>query len=128
MKRTRKFIGKLRNTYRLTLLNDKSLAAVFSIKLTPINVMMLFSTLLIIFTILIFLLIAYTPVRNLVPGYGKGQNTGAYLELNQKIEDLTRQIKEREEKLDAVTNILSEKVMLYDSAHLPAKKAEEKKK
>lgn len=119
MKRTRKFIGKLRNTYRLTLLNDKSLAPVFSIKLTPINVMMLFSTLLIIFTVLIFLLIAYTPVRNLVPGYGKGQNTGAYLELNQKIEDLSRQIKNREEKLNAVNSILSEKVQLYDSAHIP---------
>lgn len=122
MKRTRKIISKLRNTYRLTILNDNSLGEVFSIKLTPLNVLMLFSSLLLVFTLLIFLLVAYTPVRNLVPGYGKGTNNANYMELNQKYEDLKRQMQDRQEKLDAVNNILSGNEGIYDSAHLPPKK------
>ncbi len=61
--RNRKIIANLRNKFRLVLINDTSFAEVFSIQLTPLNVLMVFSSLLISFTIIIMLLVAYTPLR-----------------------------------------------------------------
>jgi hypothetical protein len=124
MSKGRKIIAKLRNKYRLVLINDSSFAEAFSIRLTPFNVVMLFSTILLLFTIIIFSLIAYTPVRQMVPGYGKSADNAAWMELNQKVEDLQRQINNKELKEDALNKILSGEEAKLDtvSAKKPAAK------
>ena len=115
MSKGRKIIAKLRNKYRLVLINESSFAEAFSIKLTPMNVLMLFSSFFVLFTIIIFLLIAYTPMRQLVPGYGKGNNQAAWMQMNQKVEDLQRQINDRNLKEEALRKILSEEEGKLDS-------------
>jgi hypothetical protein len=120
--RVRKIIAKLRNKYRLVLLNDSSFAEVLSIQLTPLNLLMLLSSFFVIFTIIIFLLIAYTPMRHLVPGYGKANDTEAWMEMNQRIEDMSREVKDRQMKIDALNNILSEKEKVYDSSSVRKEK------
>lgn len=115
MSKGRKIIAKLRNKYRLVLINDSSFAEIFSIRLTPFNVLMLFSTFFVIFTVIIFSLIAYTPMRQLVPGYGKANDNAAWMELNQRVEDLDREYRNREMKVDALNKILSEKEMYLDT-------------
>lgn len=115
MAKGRKFITKLRNTYRLTLINDKTFAETFSIKLTPINVLMLFSSLLLIFSVLVFLLIAYTPMRSLVPGsVGRG-GTKETTELIQEIEDLKQDIENNKIKHESLIRILTEDTTLKDT-------------
>lgn len=116
MSKGRKIIAKLRNKYRLVLINDSSFAEAFSIRLTPINVLMLFSTAFVLFTIVIFLLIAYTPMRQMVPGYGKSSDQAAWLELNQQVEDLKRKYEDRALKEDAINKILSENEMMLDTS------------
>lgn len=111
----RKIIAKLRNKYRLVLFNDSSFGEVFSLRLTPMNVLMIFSSTFVLFAILIFMLIALTPMRQLVPGYGKSNDPEAWLELNQKVQDLDREMKDKQLKIDALNNLLSEKEALYDS-------------
>ena len=120
--RVRKIIAKLRNKYRLVLLNDSSFAEVLSIQLTPLNLLMLLSSFFVIFTIIIFLLIAFTPMRHLVPGYGKANDTEAWMEMNQRIEDMSREVKDRQMKIDALNNILSEKEKAYDSSSVRKEK------
>ncbi len=120
--RVRKIIAKLRNKYRLVLLNDSSFAEVLSIQLTPLNLLMLLSSFFVVFTIIIFLLIAYTPMRHLVPGYGKANDTEAWMEMNQRIEDMSREVKDRQMKIDALNNILSEKEKVYDSSSVRKEK------
>jgi hypothetical protein len=120
--RVRKIIAKLRNKYRLVLLNDSSFAEVLSIQLTPLNLLMLLSSFFVIFTIIIFLLIAFTPMRHLVPGYGKANDTEAWMEMNQRIEDMSREVKDRQMKIDALNNILSEKEKVYDSSSVRKEK------
>lgn len=115
MSKGRKIIAKLRNKYRLVLINDSSFAEAFSIRLTPFNVLMLFSTAFVLFTVVIFLLIAYTPMRQMVPGYGKASDNAAWMELNQKVEDLDRQFKNRALKESALNKILSENEALLDT-------------
>ncbi len=115
MSKGRKIIAKLRNKYRLVLINDTSFAETFSIRLTPFNVVMLFSTIFVLFTIIIFLLIAYTPMRQMVPGYGKGSDNAAYMELYEKTIEMQRIIDNRNIKDKALQDILSEKEYLLDT-------------
>lgn len=112
----RKIIAKLRNKYRLVLFNDSSFGEVFSVRLTPMNVLMLFSSAFILFMVIIFLLIAFTPMRQMVPGYGKANDTEAWMELNQKVEDLGREVRNKELKIDALNKMLSDNEAAFDSS------------
>ena len=112
-----KILKKLKNKYRLVLINDSSFAEVFSIRLTPMNVLMLASSALLVFTFVIFALIAYTPVRQLVPGYGKFSDNAAIIELTQQVEELTRLQKEGMEKQEALRKIINGEEAAWDSSN-----------
>ncbi len=107
MSKTRKFFAKLKNKYRLVLINDSTFAESFSIRLTPINVLMLFSSLTLFFIVLTFLAFSYTPARHLLPVSGKSGANADWIELNQKLEDVKRQLENKQVKLDALEKILS---------------------
>jgi hypothetical protein len=115
MGKGRKIIAKLRNKYRLVLLNDTHFGEVFSIRLTPLNLLMLLSTVFLTFVLLIYLLISFTPAKRLVPGFGNTNNREAMMELNQRVEDLSRELKNKQLKIDALTDILLEKENKFDS-------------
>jgi hypothetical protein len=107
MSKTRKFFAKLKNKYRLVLINDSTFAESFSIRLTPINVLMLFSSLTLFFIVLTFLAFSYTPARHLLPNSGKPGANADWMELNQKLEDTKRQLENKQLKEDALEKILS---------------------
>jgi hypothetical protein len=113
-----KILKKLKNKYRLVLINDGSFAEVFSIRLTPMNVLMLTSSALILFTFVIFALIAYTPVRQLVPGYGKLSDNATIIELTQEVEELTRLQKAGMEKQEALRKIINGEEGDWDSSRV----------
>jgi hypothetical protein len=115
MGKGRKIIAKLRNKYRLVLLNDTHFGEVFSIRLTPMNLLMLLSSVFLTFVLLIYLLISFTPAKRLVPGFGNTNNREAMMELNQRVEDLSRELKNKQLKIDALTDILLEKEKKFDS-------------
>ncbi|MEY4002233.1 MAG: hypothetical protein RIT07_275 [Bacteroidota bacterium] len=115
MGKGRKIIAKLRNKYRLVLLNDTHFGEVFSIRLTPLNLLMLLSSVFLTFVLLIYLLISFTPAKRLVPGFGNTNNREAMMELNQRVEDLSRELKNKQLKIDALTDILLEKENKFDS-------------
>jgi hypothetical protein len=115
-----KILKKLKNKYRLVLLNDGNFAEVFSIRLTIMNVLMLLSSSLLLFTLIIFALIAYTPVRRLVPGYGKVSDNAAIIELTQEVEALTRQQQEGAKRQEALNKILAGEEKDLDSTGMRA--------
>jgi hypothetical protein len=115
MSERRKIIAKLRNKYRLVLINESSFGEVLSIRLTPLNVLMLLSSAFILFTIIIYLLIAYTPMRQMMPGYGRLGENNAWMEVNQRVEDLGREVSDKQLKIDALNTILSEQEKKFDS-------------
>ncbi len=109
----RKILSKIRDKYRLVIINDSSLGESFSFRLSPLNVIMLLAFITMIIFVIFFLIAKYTPARTLVGGSGGGDPE--YMKLNQKIEDLTREIESRQIKQDALTKILSDKEMELDT-------------
>jgi murein DD-endopeptidase MepM/ murein hydrolase activator NlpD len=68
-KENRKFIKKLKNTYRFIILNNNTYREVWQMRLTPLNIIAFFGTTIIIGIVIVYLAIAYTPLKEFVPGY-----------------------------------------------------------
>lgn len=113
--RRRKIIANLRNKHRFVLINDTTFAEVFSVRLTPINVLMVFSSLLLAFTVIVLLLLAYTPLRAIVPNAVTKESRKEILQLNQKIEDLSRSLEVQRSKQDVLNAFLEGKDDQFDS-------------
>jgi hypothetical protein len=113
--RRRKIIANLRNKHRFVLINDATFAEVFSVRLTPMNVLMLFSSLLLAFTVIVLLLLAYTPMRSILPNAVTKESRKEILQLNQRIEDLSRKLEVQRSKQEVLNAILEGKDEMLDS-------------
>ncbi len=68
--RRKKLLKKLKSKFRLTVLNESTFEERFSYSLTPMNLIVMFGGLLFVFGLIIYLLVAFTPLKvYLVPGY-----------------------------------------------------------
>ena len=68
--RKKKLLKRLKSKFRLTILNENTFEERFSYSLTPMNVIVMFGGLLFVFGLIIYLLVAFTPLKvYLVPGY-----------------------------------------------------------
>jgi len=113
--RRRKIIANLRNKHRFVLINDTTFAEVFSVRLTPINVFMVFSSLLLAFTAIVLLLLAYTPLRGIAPNAVTKESRKEIMQLNQRIEDLSRTLEVQRSKQGVLNAILEGKDAQFDS-------------
>lgn len=62
----KKLLKKLKSRFRLTVLNENTFEEKFSYSLTPMNLIIMFGGLLLVFGTLIYLLVAHTPLKNYV--------------------------------------------------------------
>lgn len=95
---------RIRDHYRLVILNDESLKEVSSFKLNLLNLYILLSTLLLILGLLIYLLIIFTPLKKTVPGYGDISATKEFLMLKSKTENLEEEILSLQNYINANKN------------------------
>ena len=115
VKRSFKIISNLRNKYRFVLINDSSFAEVFSVRLTPLNILIIISSLLLVFAFLLYLLFAFTAMRHLIPSKISASDKQELIELNQQIENLKRNIEVTNQKSQVIQNLLNGNEALYDS-------------
>ncbi len=66
----RKLMDKLRDKYRLVVMNDDTFEEITSVKLTPLAFYIGVSTLVVGTAILVTMLIIWTPLKRYIPGYG----------------------------------------------------------
>lgn len=68
-KRKRKILKKLKNKYRLVILNDASFEEKFSYRLSPLNIVTLVLTFAVFLMGSVAVIIIFTPLREYIPGY-----------------------------------------------------------
>ncbi len=85
-KKSNLWLEKLRTKYKFVLMHDKTFEVQTSLRLSLLNVIILFSTLLVIVCILVYFTIVFTPLKNLVVGYNE-VNTSRQIAQNNKITD-----------------------------------------
>ncbi|MFY8022056.1 MAG: M23 family metallopeptidase [Bacteroidia bacterium] len=117
----KKLIHKLRYKYRLILINDETFEEKFSFKLTPMNVFVGFSSSLVSLTILIILLIFFTPLKEYVPGYTDTQTKRNIQQLLFKADSLEESLKAKETYYKNLLDIMNGGNGLSDSSSTPKK-------
>lgn len=103
----RKYIDKLKSKYRLNILNDQSFEEVWTMRLSRLNVIAFFGSIAILIVVLVIGLIAFTPIREFIPGYPDG-NTRRNIVVNAlKVDSLERVLKQWDNYYNNINQILS---------------------
>jgi murein DD-endopeptidase MepM/ murein hydrolase activator NlpD len=75
MAEKKKLVHKLKSKYRLVIMRETSFEEVWQMKLSRMNVINALAVSLSIYTIIVVMLVIYTPLKQLVPGYPKAEMT-----------------------------------------------------
>jgi hypothetical protein len=98
---------KLRQKYRLVILNDSSFEEKFSLRLTPGGILILVSSVTIVMSVLVVSLIAFTPFREYIPGYGDITNQKELMRLSVKVDSMEYLMDAKNWYIDNLNNVLS---------------------
>ncbi len=105
----KRFREILRSKYRLILLNDSSFKEKISIKLTPLSLIIGVFMLIIILTSVIIMVVALSPLREYIPGYGDLSEQKKILRLSFKTDSIEDALKSRQLYLTSILDVLNEK-------------------
>jgi murein DD-endopeptidase MepM/ murein hydrolase activator NlpD len=106
-KKERKFFNKLHDKYRLVLMNDHTFEEKISFRLTRFNVFVFFGTLSIFLIVATIYIIAFTPLREYIPGYADFNTRQILRELNLKADSLEADLKRKDLYILNIQNIIS---------------------
>lgn len=109
LKKEAKLKNKLRNKYRLIIYNDNTFEEVWFMKLSRLNILAWGGSSLILFVVIMFLFIAYTPVREFIPGYPDGSMRKNIILNSLKVDSLEREIQLRDQYLHNLNAIIAGK-------------------
>jgi murein DD-endopeptidase MepM/ murein hydrolase activator NlpD len=103
----RSFWEKFRHKYRLSIYRDETYEEVLNLKLTRLNVMAILGVGIFLFLLLVISVIAYTPVRELIPGY-PDENTVRNIHLNNyRLDSLEIEITKRDVYFENLRRIIA---------------------
>jgi len=102
-------VRKLRNKFRLVVMNDQTLEEKFSLRLTPMNILVFGGTFAISLIVVTLYLIAFTPLREYVPGYTDVHLRRNVLAVASKADSLQYQMEAQERYLANLLDVLENK-------------------
>ena len=105
-KKRKQITKKLLHKYRLVILNEDTFEERFAIKLTRLNVFVICSLSAIILVLLTTILIAFTPLREYIPGYSSTALKREATMLNYKTDSLQQVIYMNQQYLESIKRVL----------------------
>jgi len=117
----RKFIDRIRHRYRLVVMNDDTFEENFSLRLTPLGFFILIGSITIIMTILITSLIAFTPIREYIPGYADVRMRRDLIRLTLKSDSVELALIERNAFIENIGAVLKGNIKSDSSQNRPDK-------
>jgi murein DD-endopeptidase MepM/ murein hydrolase activator NlpD len=97
----------LKNTYRLVVMNDNTFEEVGSYRLTRLNVYIMVSSIFVVLVFLVTMIIAFTSLKEYIPGYGDVNLKGKSRELEKKVYEVEKELIAREAYIKTVQKILT---------------------
>lgn len=116
----RKFLKKLLNKYRFTILNENKKeenAHRFSIR--PLSVLMTLFFLFILVVVVLYLIVVYTPVGTLIPGYINKRTKEELISSNIRIDSITYEMAKQERYIANIKAILNGDITLDSIKNSP---------
>lgn len=119
---------KLKSRFRLTVLNERTYEETLSYSLTPLNLIVMFGGLITVFGFLIYLLVAFTPLKNyIIPDFADTAMREEARIARVKVDSLSDVIRKNEKYLADLHTVLSGGTLTNTadtSAHKQAQKAD----
>ncbi len=100
-------LQRLRNRYRLVVLNDDTYEEVVTFRLSRMSVYIGLSTVFVLLTSLTVALIVFTPLRYYVPGYGNANLGREYRQLKYVTDSLEKQVSYQAEYINGIKKVLT---------------------
>ncbi|MEP6615274.1 MAG: hypothetical protein ABJA57_01785 [Ginsengibacter sp.] len=117
-------LKRLRNRYRLLIMNEDTYEEVVAFKLSRLSVYIALSTLFVILVGLTVALIAFTPLKLYIPGFGDAKQAKDYLGLKVKADSIERTLIYKQQYIDNIEKILKGNVTRPDTTTLKLKPVE----
>ena len=117
-------LKRLRNRYRLVVMNEDTFNEVVTFKLTRLSVYIALSTLFVVLVGLTVALIIFTPLKLYIPGYGDAQKAKEYEMLKMKADSIEQSLIKKQEYIDNVEKVLKGNIVPSDTTTLKLKNIE----
>ncbi len=113
-------LKRLRNQYRLVIMNEDTYEEVVKFKLTRLSVYVFMSTIFVLLIVLTTSLIIFTPLKYYLPGsgYGNAKQMREYRNLKIRTDSMEQSLQYQEQYLENINNVLKGKVIKPDTVKL----------
>ncbi len=101
------FFERLKHKYRFIIFNDHTYEEVVSVRITKMNVFSIIGTTAIILIALVTVLIAFTPIREFIPGYPDGSMRRDLIMNAIKLDSLENELRIREQFIENIRDIVA---------------------
>jgi hypothetical protein len=119
-------LQRLRNRYRLVVMNDDTYEEVVTFRLSRMSVYVALSTVFVLLVGLTVALIVFTPLKYYIPGFGNVQADREYRQLKYRTDSLEKQVNYQAQYIDGLKRILTGNVAVHlDTTRLQVPKDEE---
>jgi hypothetical protein len=118
-------LKRLRNRYRLVVMNDDTYEEVVTFKLSRMSVYVMLSTVFVLLVGLTVALIVFTPLKYYIPGYDDPKAGREYRQLKYKADDMAKKMNDLENYNTALRNTLAgNTAIVLDTTQLKVPKQE----
>ena len=107
-----KLRNRLKTVYRFQVVDEKTYDVKLVLELKPMNILIGIGLVLAFFTVLNFIFIAYTPLKQYIPGYGSSSSNREIVNLRIKTEELDDKVKSNEKFIVNLKNILNDNIVI----------------
>jgi hypothetical protein len=104
---TKATLRRLRNRYRLVVMNDDTYEEVATFKLNRLSVYIALCTVFVVLVGLTVALIVFTPLKYYIPGYGDQAERRLMIDMKIRADSLEQQLRYREAYWDNVKKVLN---------------------
>jgi hypothetical protein len=99
-------LKRLRNRYRLVVMNDDTYEEVVTFKLSRLSVYIGLSTIFVLLTGVTVALIVFTPLKMYIPGFGSMNATKEYRDLKIRTDSLEQAMRYKDQYLNNLKSVL----------------------
>lgn len=100
-------LKRLRNSYRLVVMNDDTYEEVVTFRLSRLSVYVGLSTAFVLLVGLTIALISFSPLKYYIPGYGTRESRSALQALKIRTDSLEQALQYKEQYIDGVKKVLT---------------------
>lgn len=117
-------LQRLRNRYRLVVMNDDTYEEVVTFRLSRMSVYIALSTIFVLLVGLTVALIVFTPLKYYIPGYGNVKVDREYRQLKYVTDSLQKQVTIQTQYIEGLKRVFGGEEIVLDTTILQVPKAE----